>query len=486
MIYEIEELLKRGATFPPKSELERLDAYRINQMLADDEAWNALPAYKERVNTVLSNFLIPGNALYYYSANYWGDLVTKTQELTYGEAPEIKAGETQETALEELLTATEFIGKVTEGCADFVALGDWVTKVVTSEKGKDFINVNPSIWFPIVNRENVKEIKAHVLAWVVPVGKNQFELHVQIHEKGKYTNRVFALKDYVQNAEYVNQNTKERVVADEYTIAGELMQSVTDFPVGIFDNGLNPDEFAVIVSANNPRTRSIFGVSDFETITSAAMEYNVRMTLKNVVLDKHSAPKMYGAPLAGDDGYGGQGYIGNYLEVHDGATTPNYLTWDASMQAVENTIQKAMDDVSNLSGMGSLLNSKTFGESQGYDALMIKLAPALMRSAKKKVLLEKHLKKLISALSTGYGSKIETKDITIHWHDGIPATESVRADIAQKHLSTGWSTKRVLMQDYGLTEEDAEMEVEEKRLEAPVFPSFGINETSEEEEDNVE
>ena len=475
MIYEIEQMLQRGATFPPKSELERLDSYRVNQMLANDEAWNALPAYKERVNAVLSNFLIPGNALYYYSANYWGDLVTKTQELTYGEMPEVKALEGQEAVLEELLTETEFMAKATEGCEDFVALGQWITKVIPSEVGKDFVNINPSIWFPIVSRENVKDIKAHVLAWIVPVGKT-YELHVQVHEKGKYTNRAFAIKDFTQNAEYTVKSTGERIVSDEYTIGVELPQSATDFKLGVFDNGLGKDEFAIIATANNPRTRTVYGTSDFEQITSAAMEYNVRMTLKNVVLDKHSAPKMYGAPLVGDDGYGGQGATGNYLEVPEGGTIPNYLTWDASMQAVENTIQKALDDISNLSGMGSLLNSKTFCESQGYDALMIKLAPALMRSAKKKTLLERHLKKLISCLSIGFGGKIEKRDITIHWHDGIPTTESVRADIAQKHLSTGWSTKRVLMQDYGLTEEDAEMEVEEKRLESPVFPAFGLDE----------
>ena len=134
------------------------------------------------------------------------------------------------------------------------------------------------------------------------------------------------------------------------------------------------------------------------------------------------------------------------------------------------------DDIANLSGMGSLLNSKTFGASQGYDALMIKLAPALMRSAGKKVVLEKHLKKLLSLLSAKYGTEIATEDITVFWHDGIPTTESVRAEIAKKHLETGWSKKRVLMQDYGFDENTAETILEELRTETPAMPSFGIYE----------
>ena len=107
---------------------------------------------------------------------------------------------------------------------------------------------------------------------------------------------------------------------------------------------------------------------------------------------------------------------------------------------------------------------------------MIKLAPALMRSAGKKVILEKHLKKLISLLSVKYGAEIPADDITVLWHDGIPTTESVRADIAAKHLATGWSKKRVLMQDYGFDEATAEEIIEEARLEKPIMPSFGIDE----------
>ena len=46
----------------------------------------------------------------------------------------------------------------------------------------------------------------------------------------------------------------------------------------------------------------------------------------------------------------------------------------------------------------------------------------------------------------------------------------------RKHLDTGWSYKRVLMDDYGFTEETAEEIIEEKRLETPAMPSFGIDE----------
>lgn len=466
MIYDL-NFLKKGAEFPPKSEVKRLDAYRINQMLIEDEAWAALPGYKQRVMYLLSNFDLPDRNVYLFNANYWADLICKMQELTYGEPPEINA-KGQENAFKKLFDDTDFISKAKEGVQDFCGLGDWVTKLVETENGWEYINVDPATWFPVVSRENVKEIKMHVLAWIATVGKEKYELHVQIHEKGKYTNKAFKINSYNPDSYYVVKSTQQRINCPTYEIGEELEESKSEFKLGSFFTGLT--DFAIVTSANNASTRTVYGTSDFDNVTDAIMEYNVRQTLKNVVLDKHSAPKMYGPPLIGDNG------LGNYLEVEQGNTVPGYLVWDASMQNVETTIAGCKDDISNLSGLGSLLSTKTFGESQGYDALMIKLAPALMRSSGKKVILEKHLKKLASLLSGKHGQQIQVEDITVLWHDGIPATESVKADIAAKHLATGWSKKRVLMNDYGFDEETAEEIIEEARLETPAMPMFGINE----------
>ncbi len=475
MIYEINDMLRQ---YPPECEIKRRDGYRINEMLLDDDPWSALPDYTRRVNFVLSHFNIDGQkSAYYYDANYWQDLVEKMQELVYGDPPEYTAeNEQQQAVLDLTVEATEFAYKVNEGLADFVALGDWVTKVEQTENGYTFTNVNPAMWYPVVSRENVKEIKAHVLAWLVTIDakKDRYELHMQVHEKGKYTNYAFNVDKYEKDAYYKDAETNQWINCPVATLGKPLETSATGFKLGEHQTGL--DDFAIIASANNAKTRSIYGASDFDKITESAMEYNVRMTLKNAVLDKHSAPIMSGPPLSGEGGD-----LGNYLEVPPGGVSPNYLVWDASMQSVENTINKAQEDIANLSGLGSLLSSKTFGESQGYDALMIKLAPALMKTAKKRRVLERHLKKLLSLLTKGYGTQVPEKDIRIGWKDCIPATETVRADIAQKHLATGWSMYDVLTKDYGWGAEEAEAAIERKRDESPQLPIFGTIDESESE-----
>ena len=194
MLYDL-SFLRKGGVFPPREEVKRLDAYKVNALLLEDEMWSALPEHKQRVLYILSHFALNSDKVYLYSANYWSDLVNKMQELAYGDPPEITAMD-YEDAVKDILTKTDCINKADEGCADFIALGDWVTKIVDNT----FINVNPSTWFPIVSRENVKDITAHVLAWVVPIGEKKWELHVQVHEKGKYTNKAFAITNFNADA----------------------------------------------------------------------------------------------------------------------------------------------------------------------------------------------------------------------------------------------------------------------------------------------
>lgn len=480
MLYDL-NFLAQGKQFPPQEEIKRLDAYRVNTLLVEDEPYAAMPAYKQRIIALLNNFSLEDKNVYLYSANYWQDLVRKMQELTFGEAPVITAGELagpDNEKLQEMLKATELNDKMREGVSDFVSLGDYVTKIVDNGEHKTFIVVDPATWFPVVSRENEKEVRYHVFCWIINAGKDRYELHAQIHEKGKYTNLAFAIKSYNRDSYFSDRVTGQRIQMPTYEIGAPILggKTVDGFEIGTYNTGL--DDFAVIHSANNPRCRSLFGTSDFDKITEAVMEYNVRMTLKGTVLDKHSTPKMYGPALTGDN------MVGNYIEVGDGATAPNYLVWDASMQSVEKTIEELKDDIASLSEMGSVMNDKTFGESQGYDALMIKLTPAIMRTNGVKATLEKHMIKLISLLGKQYG--LTDTDITVTWHGGIPVTESVRADIAQKHLSSGWSTKRVLMVDYGMTEEEADKEIQQKQSETPSMPFFGESDDVNDEEESEE
>ena len=59
----------------------------------------------------------------------------------------------------------------------------------------------------------------------------------------------------------------------------------------------------------------------------------------------------------------------------------------------------------------------------------------------------------------------------------------MRADLAAKHLATGWSRKRVLMVDYGLSGEDAVTEIAQKEAEAPPIPQAGYGEDEESEDE---
>ena len=72
MIYDIKDILRPGAQYPPECEIKRRDGYRINEMLLDDDPWSALPDYTRRVNFVLSHFNIDGQKSAYYYDCVWG------------------------------------------------------------------------------------------------------------------------------------------------------------------------------------------------------------------------------------------------------------------------------------------------------------------------------------------------------------------------------------------------------------------------------
>lgn len=59
-------------------------------------------------------------------------------------------------------------------------------------------------------------MKYHVLAWVVhnPAESDKFELHAQIHEKGRYTNRAFGIDGRVREDTYTVPKTGQTIKAN--------------------------------------------------------------------------------------------------------------------------------------------------------------------------------------------------------------------------------------------------------------------------------
>ena len=454
--------LNTGEVFPPKSEVPRIKAYNDNKGLYEGNMLSVMPAYRNRIIQILNKFELLDPTAYIPEENYFQLTTKKYADISVGEPPTLTS-ETYQQTLSDIAERTDLFNKLHEIVADISIYGDSVARILTDEDGKnDFLLYAPTMWYPICDTERVKTFTAHVLCWVVEKKVNKqamAELHVQIHEKGRYTNRIFV----IENSQNYSLLESQNIQYTGYELGQELQQSRIDsFVAETVPTGLQ--DFAVIPFASSTTSDTPFGTSDYDAFSVVVAERTVRLVLENVVLDKHSAPKMAGVAI--NDTYG-EGLSGDYIEVPEGQTMPQYLTWDSQQTAVENMLNRLTKSIYDLSEMGALISDEAVGNSQGYDALEIKLTNVRTKARRLTSKIERNFKKLISLISQIGYTPITPKDFTVTWHDGIPQNAWREADIAQKEAQFK-STKTILKEHFGYSEEEAEIEAEEKTAEQSV------------------
>ena len=483
MLYDL-KFLNTGEVFPPESEMERLDGYSRYEMERNGEPWQANNGYLERLMYVLSNYSLYDYQLYMYDSDAFASIVDKIKNVTVGRRPIIRLPEKEEindvgeivktederqTELSKLLKEKNLFKKIRRIVEDMVVYGDIPVKLYTTEKGEKRVSLlSPSMWFPVVEKGESSEIRYNVIAWVAKNGDDveKSELHVQVYDdiEETVTNRIFGISQY--NGDRTVKCWKNRTVTGEgYKLGAERKgRSFDGFTTGVY----SMETAKIMPITFCGRSNTPYGRSLFDRLESTIMEYYMRVSLKNVVLDKFSAPKLSGPHLMTPE----DAQLPNYIELNAGENPPNYLVWDANMTAVENTISMLKNDLSNASGLGSLLDTSVFGDSQGYDALMIKLTPALQEAEGITEEIEDALSEIIAYLSDGL---VQADEITIVWKTGVPESKNQIANTAKLHKETGWSQKRVNVVDYEMTPMEAQAEEERKRAETPQIPFGGTN-----------
>lgn len=462
MLYDL-NWLKEGQIFPPQSEIERLSSYRDSRELFKGNTEVVLANYQQRINDVAAKLDL--NTTFKTDVNYHRLLTVKTADLVCGEMPDISIA--NGTDIKELCRVTKLKKKLYEAVCDVSRLGDSIARVYYKESTHkyDFVIMEPDKWFPIVNRENVKEPIAHCLAWTEETPDSskynpKYVLKVQIHEVGRYINRVYELKNPVQNTPFILNNPISQspqhtrtVNIKTFTIGKEITPQGTAYvPTGLKKN-------AIIMLQNLTMPESIYGYNDYDPITSLVAELEVRLMLENAVLDKHTAPTIYA-----DDKNFGMNPITKQMEFATGkgvivekdGTVPGYMVWDASLQANHEMIKTLKELLYSITEMGAVINDDAFGASQGYEALMTRLTSARMKARRISDNLTDSVSDLIELLSTrGYDGQVKAEDISIVWNDGIPDTELQNIDIATKKLSL-FPIKDILMTHFGTSEEKAD------------------------------
>jgi len=517
MLYDL-DWLKEGEKFPPYPELARLTTYKQNRLLFEHRIQDVFGEYKRRLWRIINKFneINYDDATAHISFNteldYFEPVAVKTADIVAGSAPTItmtkpdiseeeweadegaaytEAAEKAENNLKAIIEDNDLNKKLLEVIIDVSRFGDAVARVYKDEtdvlKGAhaNFTCISPEMWFPIVDR-SVKELRLYdVIAWVIdktPDKKEfyakRFELHAQVHEAGKYTEYVFTAKGEMEQTQVGDGSI---VNVERYTIgkmSGQPQVVTTGFKSSVIR------DFHNLTTSSN-----IFGINDYDRIGPIIAELDVRYTLENLVLDKHTAPSIATAEEnlhQNRDGSWGVD-VGGVFVVRDGQY-PQYLTWDASLQANHTMIEKLEKHLWSLSEMGAVLNDDSFGQSQGWEALETRLSNARLKARRMGTGLSASLKKLISVLSEVGYEFIPVKDLSIQFNDGLPMTECHKADIASKEVGGGAikDVETVLMERYGKTKREAEEIAAKIKSTTNPFESSFFNSPADNEEEETE
>ncbi|MEM5769047.1 MAG: hypothetical protein AAGU32_12280, partial [Bacillota bacterium] len=133
--------LKEGAPFPPRSEKERLECYKQNELLflsRHSEAWQAI--FQEMARRTRKKVYDVETVI-----NYQQLLSKKTADFICGEPPDMET-EQDTDMLVRVLTRHRWAVRLYEAFIDVSRYGNAVLKLV----GKGLTAVSPQCWFPIV------------------------------------------------------------------------------------------------------------------------------------------------------------------------------------------------------------------------------------------------------------------------------------------------------------------------------------------------
>jgi hypothetical protein len=448
------DFLSPGQQWPPKSEVDRLQTYDANRKLFEGKHDQV---YKNWIRLLRKD----QQATMEIILNWHKRLSTLWADLLLGEPPRITAGDkdsAEQQAVERIIKDNALLNAGYEVAIDVSRFGTGLFKV--RYNGRAIIEgQTPTVWFPIVAPDNVKDVQAHVLAWSYDELKPGFfgnkkvnYLKYEIHERGKITSALYTLDNGV-----IGQKIDETVQ----------------------NTGVN--EFLVVPINNLLTTDRVTGMDDYNDLDSIIQELEVRVGQISRILDKHADPSMYGPEdLMEIDFETGRRTFkagGEYYPVPQGEEKPGYIVWDGQLESSFKQIELLMEQLYFLSETSpAAFGQLKSGLAESGSALRRLMMAALAKVNRIRMRFDPALKKVLQLASQlekaqNMPDAIELDTISIDWQDGLPRDDSeVIANEAQRYSAGLSSLESSLRRIDGLEGEALQQEVDRIKSEQPPVP----------------
>lgn len=439
--------LDRGQSWPPpleRARLAELNDYRQLWKSRHEKVWDAefwQRVFREELRT------------YYGIVFNWPKRIsTLWADLLLGETPTVVTDEKEQEYLDDLVSRLDFWNVAYEAAIDGSRYGDSLFKIRLA-KNKALVRAfSPRFWYPVVSPQDTKEIVAHVLAWT---SEDKSRLFVEIHERGKVSIRTYAL--------------------DKDGTIGLILEEA--------DESVQVDGFLVCHAANIGDSEDLYGVSDYNDLTSIVQELELRFAQIARILDKHSDPSMYGPYSAIAKDESGRQYVDTrdkYFPLEEGDSPPGYITWDGQLDASFREIEQLMGQFYAISET----SAAAFGElksglAESGSALKRLLMAPLAKVNRFRAHFDKACREALETAALLEGKKLKVK---IEWKDGIPDDEAEESRVMSERITAGTiSRRRAIQRLDGLKGEDLKQELEaikeDQEAEGVTPPEIGFDGT---------
>jgi hypothetical protein len=491
MITDTEKIFAIGQPWPPSDPdtKDRLAIYERNENLFEGCHEKVWQDELRRLRGDKSGDLRLKLNYFQLISLFWADMAV-------GEVPDAKADEEQPAqvdALKRIIQWTDLWSVLDDAIIDMSKCGDAPIKIRYQEYGI-VENIPPEYWFPVVEASNVKQLKAHIIAYefddpgtpaqtvdiptMIPATAQLTDaqikavesgnvltssdkisfLKVEIHTVGQIEHRLYRLKDKKINAQ-VDLNSFPDFKA---------LQSIE--PTGL-------DDFAIIVLHNTTSTKRYHGKEDYSIFLDVIKELEIRYPQVFFILDKHSDPSMYGPPMEEQDPRDGeykvQGGSRYYALADKEQAIPGMITWDgqlaANFQVIAGESWGLMQRFYELSETSKVcFDSSAGGQGLSAQALRLMMWKPLKKANKIQRRLTPVVQQLIrlaslAEVNMSMKDAVVIENVTINWHDGMPVDESADAQRDSTLVTGKVRSTQGLMRDKGKSENEITQEITEMR-----------------------
>ncbi len=435
--------LNPGQKWPPEADKARLDRYAKNRLLLEGDHDLVFTGLNEDDAPQITRMRV----------NWFKRIMTLFADLAVGNPPSFRADEAQQANLDRIAEDNSLHLIAYDLLADVIAYGDGVLKVRWDGERGVISRIDPGLWFPVINPDDVGTFTHHVLAWEVKQGDEKY-VKVEIHRPGTVEHRLLKL------------NT-----------AGDEILETAPLPTIERYTPLKPDEetgvdaFLVVPFSNLKGLDGVHGRDDFRDIADLVEELERRLIKVSGTLDVFSDPWMCGPPgLRIKDPVTGEVVWASdekYIALNEGEAPPEILVWDAEMEATFKHIETVLGQLY----VQAELSPAAFGETknglaESGSALKRLLLPTLAKVNRLRLRVKPGLLEVIETtaemeVASRMAGAEKLTNVTIEWRENLPADPMEQARVEQARraamATSVWGSLSRL--DPDATEKDLDEEV---------------------------